>query len=414
LHNLAVENPWWRSLWEKAGDAAFKAGDFPLAKKVYEKALDIGSLSDEGMIKLGEVYYQGGDDQAAEDIWLEFEGSGRALILLADLYEERGDIKAAVNTWEKYTSLPEEPTNTQRIFHYGLLLAAESPKDALSVLDQSQDEYPVAAKISSAINDSLSEELAYQYVISGQALAANDYWWLAAYAFEKAVILRPDYMEAKLYWGEALQHLAEPAQDALQILEDGIALDEEAPLANLFLGLYWQRQGSHHKALEYFEIAEQKWPDHPDIHVEKGKSTAALGDLETAMQYYQTAIELSPLNEIYYRQLADFCVLYAYQVRDTGLPAARFAVQLNDQDPSNSFTMGQVMLKLDDQMNAIQFFQSAIRLDPSFAPAHFQLGILYSVLNDPDLAVYYLEQVLIYSSNPALIDQAERLLTTYK
>ena len=413
LSDLADENTWWKSLREKAGEAAFRAGDFSLAIISYEQASEINSLSQEGRIQLGDAYQQAGNLEEAESIWLDLGLTKQALIRLGDLYEQQGDITSAVDSWERYLAEFDEGENLETLFHYGLLLAAESPSEAIVFLDQSAEVFPEAQDLSSAIKGSLSEEKAYQYVTTGQALAAKDYWQLAAYSFEKAAALRPDYMEAYIYWGEALQHISNPDQNALDILENGLALDELAPLPNLFLGLYWQRLGSHTKALEYFKVTEESWPEQPDVYIEQGRSLAALSELDLAYEKYQQAINISPLDDTYYRQLADFCVLYSYQIRELGLPAARIAVQLNDQDPANLDSMGQVLLSLDDQMNAVQFFLQSLIIDPTYAPAYYHLGILYSARNESDLAVYYLQQVLEYTNNPAIRDQAERLLSNY-
>jgi len=413
LIDLASENPWWKSLWEKAGDASFKAGDYSRAITSYENASKINTISVNGKIHLGEAYQYSGEFELAESTWQDLELTAEALTRLAALYEEQGDITSAVNTWERYLAAFDEGDNLEIIFHFGLLMAAESPPEALVYLDQSAENYPEARVLLKAIRGSLLEEKAYQHVTTGQALAAIEYWQLAAFSFEKAAALRPDYMEAFLFWGEALQHIPNPGENAREILEEGLALDELAPLANLFLGLYWQRLGSHDQALEYFRIVEGSWPDRPDVYIEQGRSLAVLGEIEAALEKYQQAIEISPLVDIYHRQLADFCVLYSYQIRSIGLPAARIAVQLNNQDPANLDSMGQVLLNLDDQMNAIQFFQGAINVDPAYAPAYFHLGILYTARNETELAVYYLEQVLTYTKNPAIRDQAERLLSSY-
>ena len=46
LLDLAEENPWWSSLLESAGNAAFSGNDYPMAKIAYEKALQKKALSE--------------------------------------------------------------------------------------------------------------------------------------------------------------------------------------------------------------------------------------------------------------------------------------------------------------------------------------------------------------------------------
>ena len=414
LIKMAEENPWWVSLWESAGNAAYLGGDFITAGSSYEKALELSALSVEGQIKLGRTYLQLGEGENAAEIWLGLEGSDIALEELAVLHEENGEITKAIEAWHQYLTQSEEGNRPELIYHFGLLMAADAPPRALPYLDQVREDFPQTEGIAAAIRGAISEEPAYQYVTAGQALAAIGEWNLAAYAFERAVVLRRDYQEAWLYLGEALQHLEEPRDDVLETLETGLVLDEESPLANLFLGLYWQRQGSHLTALEYFQIVEELWPENPDIRVEAGKSLAAVGELESALVKYQEASELAPLDRSYYNQLAEFCVLYAYQVKEIGLPASRIAVQLDPTDAESLDILGQVLLALDDKLNAVKLFQQALENDPAYAPAHFHLGIYYSAVDDIDRTVYHLQQVLLHTDNPALYDQAQRLLANYQ
>jgi tetratricopeptide (TPR) repeat protein len=412
LTDLAEENPWWKVLWESSGETYFQLGAYDQAIDSYENARDKNSLSETGWIRLGEAYQMTGNFKAAESAWGMVQQDPDALMRLAGLYQDQGELNAAINAWNQYLSLTEDPEEGV-YYQIGLLLAVESPADAVFYLEQGGTRYPAGPRIARAIRNTLAEERAYQLMVSGQALAAEKHWELAVQAFKKAAALRPDYAEAYLYWGEALQHLGEQDSDPLELLERGIALDNQSPLANMFLGLYWGRLGSHRQALDYFTLAEQVWPDQPDLLVEQGRSLGALGELESALTKYQNALEAAPEDPLYYRQLAEFCLLYSYQVRDLGLPAARMAVQLDDQAPANLDLMGQVLLDLDDQMNAVQFFQRALDVDPAYAPAHFHLGIYYSTREETDLAVYYLQQVMIHAHNPALKDQAARLLASY-
>lgn len=414
LIDLAEENPWWTSLLESAGNAAFIGNDYPMAKIAFEKALQKKDLSVEGQIKLGQTYLQLGQQEMAAETWQSLEESSRALEELAFLYERNGDIPRAIEVWHKYLTKSEDGSTPELIYHFGLLVAADTPPKSLPYLDQVRGDFPEVEGIASAIRGAVSEEPAYQYVTAGQALAAINQWNLAAYAFDRAIALRQDYQEAWLYLGEALQHLDEPDEDILDALETGLALNEDSPLANLFLGLYWQRQGSHNTALEYFQKVEDLWPTNADVRVETGKSLAALGELNSALEKYQEAVELDPLDGKYYNQLAEFCVHYDYQVKEIGLPASRIAVQFNPSDEGGLDILGQVLLALDDNLNAVKFFQMALELNPVYAPAHYHLGIYYSAFDDIERAVYHLQQVLKYTDNPALFDQAERLLSNYQ
>ncbi|MCK5793480.1 MAG: hypothetical protein KAH12_02155 [Anaerolineales bacterium] len=414
LIDLAEENPWWTSLWESAGNAAFLGSDYSTAKSAYEKALLKNDLSLEGQIKLGQTYLQLGDQEMAAETWQVLEESSQALEELALLYEGNGEMTRAIEVWHQYLTQSADGSTSELIYHFGLLIAADTPPKSLPYLDQVREEYPEAAGIATAIRSTIFEEPAYQYVTAGQALAAINQWDLAAYAFDRATALRQDYQEAWLYLGEALQHLDEPGDDILDVLETGLALDEDSPLANLFLGLYWQRQGSHQTALDYFQVVQDLWPTNTDVRVEAGKSLAALGELNAALEKYQEAVELDPLNGEYYNQLAEFCVLYDYRVKEIGLPASRIAVQLKPADEVSLDILGQVLLALDDNLNAVKFFQMALESNPTYAPAHYHLGIYYSAFEDAERTVYHLQQALKYTQNPALFDQAERLLANYQ
>lgn len=413
LLDLVEEYPWWTSLWERAGQAAFQDQAYSLARDAYLGAYQRGLLTEAGQINLGLTYFYLGDAQSAEEVWQELADSPAARRELAGLYEEAGDISRAVEQWSHYLILLETNPEPGVLYHFGLLIAADSPPKALVYLDQASKEYPQAGKVASGIREALREEPAYQLVSAGQALAAVDEWRLAAHAFEKAATLRPDYPEAWFYWGEALQHLPDPPQDPLETLQRGLSLDQESALGNFFLGLYWQRIGSHAVALDFFAVVETLWPDRVDVLVEQGKSLAALGELDAAYLKYQTAVELNPREPDYYRTLAEFCLVYSYQIRETALPAGRLAVQLGPQDPANLDVLGQVLLALEDEMNAINLYQRALEIDPTYALASYHLGIVYSAQEETELAVYYLNQAVANSSNLALIDQAQRLLSAY-
>jgi len=409
LLELAEELPWRRNLPAAAGKAAYQAGDLALAEKALERAAQENSLTPAGKLLLGDVYLAAGNAQQAEDIWRELPGEPSSHRKLADLYFVQGNFSGAVNQWQEYRQSSEAELSLEEQRSVGLLLAVEDPPKSLPYLEAASREYPDAGGILRAVEGNLEEEPAYRAVVTGQALGAYDHWQLAVGAFEKAVNFRPDYVEAWAYLGEALQHVSEPGRDPLQTLEKARNLEEDSPLANMFLGLYWQRQGSHRTALEYFQQTADAWGDRPDVYVEQGRSLAALGELEEALTKYQQAVALSDGSGTYYSRLATFTVEYKYQLKEVGLPAARAAIDLAGQTPEVLTVMGEVLLALDDPSSAWKFFSRAVEEDQTFAPAHFQLAILYSVEGEDAGAGYHIEQALAFAENSALRERARTL-----
>ena len=270
LLELAKYNPWWTSLWERAGQAAFAAGDYSLARDAYLEAYQLGDLSEDGQVDLGTAQLSLGDLEEAETTWLELSDSPSAMKKLADLYEKKGDIPRAIEYWSHYFALIDTSPESGEYYYFGLMIAADSPPRALVYLDQASSEYPEAGIVAEGIRSATQEEPAYQLLSAGQVLAAVDQWRLASFAFEKAVALRPDYPEAWFYWGESLQHIHDPQADPQEIIQKGLDLDENSPLGNLFMGIYWQRKGSHSAALDFFAVVESLWPDRADVLVEQG------------------------------------------------------------------------------------------------------------------------------------------------
>ena len=410
---LAEEVPWWKTLWESAGDASYLVEVYGLAMTSYETALQKKSLSERGKTRLGDVYLRIGDESSADEIWNEMGDSPEVLLKRAELYETQGNLAAAIETWRSYLIQFDEEEISDQMYYFSLLSAAYQPDQALPNLDQVNADFPDVEVVTSAIRENLEEEPAYLYMSTGQALASIGQWRLAGYAFEQAVSLRPDYPEAWVYWGESLQHIDDPSQEPIAVLEKAQELAPESPLVNMFLGLYWQREGSHKTALGYFDLVEGYWPDYPEVYIEQGKSLAALSELEAGVEKVQKAIEMAPDEALFYSQLAELCVTYSYQVKELGLPAARLAVQLDDQNPKYHDVLGQALLELDDEMNALRVFQRAVEIDPEYALAYFHMAILYSARDDRERTVHYLNKVLETGDNLALLDQAERLLSNY-
>ena len=293
-----------------------------------------------------------------------------------------------------------------------LLLAVHDPLQAISHLEVAADTDPLAQ----ALRDALAEipadtDLAYYHIVAGQVLASSDEWNLAEYAFRESINKRDDYAEAWAYLGESLQHTGEDdSEEVLSALQKALLLNPDSFSANMFTGLYWRRQGEPEDSLPYFESAAELEPNLPEVYVELGKTLALMGELENAETSFRKAIAQAPQDPRYYRLLAQFCAQYHYQIQEIGLHSARQALLLAEEDPASWDVMGLIMFELGDEYNAERLFSRALELDPSYAPAHLHLGMLYLYLEENTRAFQYLQRAITYANDPGVIEHAQQLL----
>ena len=422
LAQAAEHLPWREDLWVPAARLALQAGDLTSAVQYFERAAAQGTLTPEDQMKLGDAYAQQGEALQAIRVWeamLDAQGPDPELLSrLLEAHRKLGDIPAAIEDLQALTAL--QPTDAALRYQLGLLLATQQPGAALAHLTQAAEldpslEEKTQAVIGSIRTGSLSEEPAQALFEAGRALASIGEWDLAGEAFRQVTLLRPDFADAWAFWGEARQHLQEGffGQPFPSQLDKALSLEPESLSANTLAALYWRRQGRFDKALEHIRLAVAAHPQNPALQVEMGETLALGGDLEAALQAHQRAIELAPNDPTYLRSLAGFCIRNEYQLRESGLPAARQAVILNPQDPESLDVLGQTLVLLGDLASAEREFQRAIQLEPEHAAAHLHLGLVYILQGERGRARQEWERVLSLAPDSAYAEQTERLLKNY-
>lgn len=406
-------------LWEQAGSLALQSGDPQSAVQYLEQAANQG-LTVAGQLALGDAYLQSGDPASALRVWDNLARQDvpdpAALVRLFTTYLGLGNYPDAITSLQTLTSIL--PENAEYHYQLGLLIATQDPEAALAYFARAAELDPgLSDRVRGIQRDILAsrlgEDQAYTLLGAGRSLAKLEEWNYAAEAFRNAAELRPDYAEAWAYLGEALQHI--PAEEhsqtaGLEELQKSLELEPDSISANTFLALYWQRQGRHDLALEAIQSAVATAPDNPILQVEMGNTLALQGQLQSAYQAYLQAIQLAPQDARYYNYLVEFSLKYEYNTLEIALPAARRALLIAPDDPASLDCMGQVLMQLEDFVNAERFLLSAIQRDSTYAPAHLHLGMLYLLRDQPDLAYPYLTQAVTLAPVGATGMQAQQLL----
>jgi tetratricopeptide (TPR) repeat protein len=263
----------------------------------------------------------------------------------------------------------------------------------------------------SALNTAaLTDEPAYQFVVSGRALGAAGNWDLAAEAFRNALALRADYGEAWAWLSEAKQ---QQGLDGAAEIKRAVALDQDSAMLESLYGLYLQRQGQPRQALTAFQKAADLEPENPGWQMALGGAYEQAGDLIAALEHLQSAVGLAPNSASAWQALAGFSLRNSVDLSGVGLPAARRMVELSNGDWQSDDIAGQILLEMSDVVGAEALLKRALELDPTQAAPSLHLGVLYLQTGNRAAAFSYLTLAKTFDPDGPNGWQAKRLLEQF-
>jgi len=411
--SAAKRIPWAPSLWENAGLKAMQNGDTESAITFLNLARQRHAITELGWLSLGRAYQKRGDLSLAVDAWKKALPLAQAAGYLASTERTWSNFAEAIKYWQ--SSLAVEPKNAIGHYTLGLLLAATSPGQALPELMQavtlSPDLDVRVEKLRTALNTALlSENPAYQFLVSGRALGALGEWDLAAEAFRNAIRVRSNYAEAWAWVGEAKQHLD---QDGNADIKKALTLDPESAMVQGLFGLALQRQGKPSEALAAYKKASILEPGDPGWQIALGNAAEQTGDLVAAYDYYIRAVELAPTDASTWQAMVTFSVTNDMDVEGTGLPAARKLISLAPDDWQSYDLAGQAEFLLENYPASVIYLKKAAQLGSTMAAPVLHLGLVYMQTGDRRLAYSYLALAENLDPGGPFGWQASRLLKQY-
>ena len=403
------------ALWEVAGWRAWEQEQPSIAQTCLLRARSEGALSPQGYGLLGDLSAEAGNLEDAVSFWEQAvaQDAPQADLWrrkLAQVAESRGDWEIAL---EDYRALLQRaPTDPELICHLGMLLAVLRPAEAPAYLETAAAPASPCAALAADLQDALvrgnlQDDPVYTAVLVGRALGGRGEWHLAAEAFRRAVERNPDYAEAWAFWGQALEATG---QDGSRALETALRLDPASLTAASLNALYWRARGQPEKALVYFYRAASREPQNPLWEIEIGATLAQMGNISDALAHYRKATTLSPDDPAPWRSLADFCLQYGLEIKETALPAARRSVILAPEEAASVETLGRVYLRLGDLDSARRFARRALSLDSGYAPAYLDLGLIAALRGDDVQARRMYRTVIALAPDSPAAAQARRLL----
>lgn len=156
----------------------------------------------------------------------------------------------------------------------------------------SQADLPEAAANAAAQGAALApdrERASYFEMLRGSVWRDRGDSWRAVAAFERALTLWPDNVEALVRMGEQLL-AANRAVEAITALERAVTLAPDSYWGHRFLAEALRRQGRLDEAIAAYRAAIAANPGEPETYVLLGDVLAANGDLDAALAAYEQSL----------------------------------------------------------------------------------------------------------------------------
>ena len=204
-------------------------------------------------------------------------------------------------------------------------------------------------------------------------------------SYDRAIQLKPDYVDAYYNRGIALKDTGQPEQ-AVESYEMAIRFKPDYAEAYNNRGIALKEIGQRELALESFEMAIQLKPDYAEAYNNRGNELKKLGQPDEALGSYEKAIRLRP----------DYAEAYNNHGNahkdlgqlDQALESYEKAIRFRP-DYAEAYSNRGVALKETGQLElALENFEIAIQLKPDYAEAHRNLSTIKKFKpDDPQIVV---------------------------
>ena len=213
----------------------------------------------------------------------------------------------------------------------------------------------------------------------GIAKSAIGQYFAAIADFDKAVEIKPDFAKAYLFRGAVKEDLGQNAT-AIADYDKAIQIAPDDAIVYYFRGMAKETLKQHFAAISDFDKAIQLAPDFAEVYHSRGKSKGLLGQHFAAISDFDKAIQLEP----------DYAEVYHSRGKSKGFLGQIFAaisdfdkaIQLKPDDAEVYCDRGSAKLLLGQHLAAISDFNKAIQLKPDYAKAYVSRGISKHKLGD--------------------------------
>jgi tetratricopeptide (TPR) repeat protein len=198
--------------------------------------------------------------------------------------------------------------------------------------------------------------------------------------YERALWIKPAYVEAHYNLGVAWSQVPGRLKDAIAQYEEALRLQPDHAAAHNNLGLAWsQVPGRLKDAIAQYEEALRLQPDSAEAHNNLGNAWSQVpGRLKDAIAQYEAALRLKPDSAEAHNNLGLAWSKMPGRLNDA---AAQYeeALRLKSDYVEAHCNLGNAWSKMPGRLNdATAQYEEALRLKPDYAEAHNNLGVVWA------------------------------------
>ncbi|MEE3234779.1 MAG: tetratricopeptide repeat protein [Candidatus Latescibacterota bacterium] len=280
------------------------------------------------------------------------------------LYIQNNRMRSAVNVYERLTN--EDPNNADFYYYFGVALSKEHKKnDAIVAFRRAIDLRPGLAEAYFAKALLLNER--------------GDGFESAIEAVKKGLSVDPQSAYGHFVSGFIFCSRGENDK-AQKVLQRAIEIDDSYANAHYYLALIFLRREDDARAIESMEKTIDSNPYYTEAYYSLGTlyaRTGRLSDGEKMIGIFQK-MSLSDMDEDHYLRL---------------LHRSTDQISLEERVAAH-YNLGLVYLRRDDLVAAQSHFNSAYKLDRTYAEAAHNLGVVSSRVGAHNKAVEYYESAV--------------------
>ncbi|GBU24125.1 tetratricopeptide repeat protein [Fibrobacteria bacterium R8-3-H12] len=216
--------------------------------------------------------------------------------------------------------------------------------------------------------------------------------------FKKIIEYSPNKAEAYYDVGDIYYDRIKNIDKAMEYFKHAVELKPGFAEAYAYLGTISREKEDYGKAIEYYEKAIQLKPDSKtEYTVFNGMGTAYFykQDFDKAIEYYKKALDLKIGDvdaNIYFNIGIAYIKKYDY---DKSMEYLKHVVDLDSKHVKAYRTMGNIYSIKRNYAKAIEFYETAIKLNPK-VDAYISTGSAYYKKQDYDKALEYFEKAIKY------------------